>query len=291
MLSLLLIQLAVAQAPEVRTPVAVVITSKRPGAEAVAPKIAQRVFDSFKREAVGGLLDDAAATKEVQSAGFSDPKSCQGTRACLSKLAILLGAKAVVVGVDVGKVGKTLAIHLEAVAADRDESLATLDVSSSLNGWSDAMSAPIVVFVRDVKAGLELKKKVEPPPPPPPLEVAKTDVPKKTDLEPQPHVDATSSIVEKDAGKPPKVAAWAVAGGAVVAAGGAVAFGIMSAGAKSQYDAALVDLGNGMTGSRLPEDQARALANSANTNAGLAIGAGVVSAGLTAVATWLFLKD
>lgn len=292
MLSLLLIQLALGQSAEVRTPVAVVITSKRPGAEAVAPKIAQRVFDSFKREGVGGLLDDAAAIKEVQGAGFSDPKSCQGTRACLSKLAVLLGAKAVVVGVDVGKVGKTLAIHLEAVAADRDESLATLDVSSSLNGWSDAMSAPIVVFVRDVKAGLELKKKVEPPPPPPPLEVAKTDTPKKTDLEPKPRVEAPVSGVEKDAGgKPPKIAAWAVAGGAAVAAGGAVAFGIVSAGAKSQYDASLVDLGNGMVGSRLPEDQVRGLASTANTNAGLAIGAGVVSAGLTAVATWLFLKD
>jgi hypothetical protein len=284
-------QLALGQSAEVRTPVAVVLTSKRPGAEAVAPKIAQRVFDSFKREGVGGLLDDAAAVKEVRSAGFSDPKSCQGTRACLSKLAILLGPKAVVVGVDVGKVGKTLAIHLEAVAADRDESIATLDVSSSLNGWGDAMSAPIVVFVRDVKAGLELKKKVDPPPPPPPLEVAKTDTPKRTDLEPKPKDAPAGGLVEKDGSKPPRVAAWAVAGGAVVAVGGAVAFGIMSSSAKSQYDAALVDLGDGTKGTRLPEDQARALASTANTNAGLAVGAGVVGAALTGVATWLFLKD
>src|SRR3990167_1722689 len=145
-------QLALGQSADVRAPVAVVMTSKRPGAETVAPKIAQRVFDSFKREGVGGLLDDAATAKELRAAGFSDPKSCQGTRACLSKLAILIGPRAVVVGIDVGKVGKTLAIHLEAVSADKETSLATLDVSSSLSGWSDAMSAPIVVFVRDVKA-------------------------------------------------------------------------------------------------------------------------------------------
>ncbi|MBL8910969.1 MAG: hypothetical protein JNM17_09730, partial [Archangium sp.] len=80
MLSLLLMQLTLGQA-DVRSPVAVVITSKRPGAEQVAPKIAQRVFDSFKREGVTGLLDDPNSIKELKSAGFSDPRTCQGTRA------------------------------------------------------------------------------------------------------------------------------------------------------------------------------------------------------------------
>lgn len=289
-----MLQLALGQSAEVRTPVAVVMTSKRPGAEASAPKIAQRVFDSFKREGVSGLLDDAATSKELRSAGFSDPKSCQGTRACLSKLAILLGPKAVVVGIDVGKVGKTLAIHLEAVSADREESLATLDVSSSLSGWSDAMSAPIVVFVRDVKAGLELKKKkvVEEPPPTPPLEVARTDTPKKTELVPAPKDEGpVSGLVEQGDGKPPRVAAWVFAGSAAATAGVAVAFGVMSGSAKSQFDASLVDLGDGTRGTRLPEDQARALADQANTNAAVALTSGILSAGLTAAATIFFLKD
>jgi hypothetical protein len=285
-----MMQLALGQAAEVRTPVAVVLTSKRPGAEGAAPKIAQRVFDSFKREGVTGLLDDAASAKELRSAGFSDPKSCQGTRACLSKLAILLGPKAVVVGVDVGKVGKTLAIHLEAVSADREESLGTLDVSSSLNGWSDAMSAPIVVFVRDVKAGLELKKKVtEPPPPMPPAEVAKTDTPKKTELTPAPK-EEPPAIVEQE-GPKPKIAAWAFAGGAAAGTGLAIAFAVMSGSAKSQYDASLVDLGDGTRASTLPEDQAKALANQANTNASVALTSGLISAGLAAAATIFFLKD
>jgi hypothetical protein len=290
-----MMQLVVGQSAEVRTPVAVVITSKRPGAETTAPKIAQRVFDSFKREGVTGLLDDAAAAKELRSAGFSDPRSCQGTRACLSKLAILLGPKAVVVGIDVGKVGKTLAIHLEAVSADREESLGTLDVSSSLSGWSDAMSAPIVVFVRDVKAGLELKKKkpvAEDPPPTPPLEVARTDTPTKTDLVPAPKQEGpVSGLVEQGDGKPPRVAAWVFAGSAAATAGVAVAFGVMSGSAKSQFDASLVDLGGGARGTTLPEDQARALANSANTNAAVALTSGILSAGLTAAAAIFFLKD
>ena len=291
-----MMQLALGQSADVRAPVAVVMTSKRPGAEATAPKIAQRVFDLFKREGVAGLLDDAATAKELRAAGFSDPRSCQGTRACVSKLAILLGPRAVVVGIDVGKVGKTLAIHLEAVAADRNESLGTLDVSASLNEWSDAMSVPIVVFVRDVKAGLELKKKAvvvaDPPPSPPPLEVARNDAPKKTELVPAPKSEpSVSGLVEQQPGKPPRVAAWVLAGSAAATAGVAVAFGVMSGGAKAQFDASLIDLGDGTRGSRLPEDQARALANSANTNAAVALTSGILSAGLTAAAAVFFLKD
>ncbi len=294
MLPLVLLQLALSQAPEVRAPVAIVITSKRPGAEALAPKITQRVFDSFKREGVGSLLDDAATAQELRAAGFSDPKSCQGTRACLAKLAILLGPKAVVVGVDVGKIGKTLAIHLEAVAADKDQSLGTLDVSSSLNGWSDAMSAPIVVFVRDVKAGLDLKKKepVEPPPSLPPLEVARTDTPKKVELTPATKpLASASALVDGVPGKPPRVAAWVFAGGAAATAGVAIAFGALSGNARARYDASLVDLGDGTRASRLPEAEARALANTANTDATVAVTSAIVSAGLIAAATIFFLKD
>jgi hypothetical protein len=65
----------------------------------------------------------------------------------------------------------------------------------------------------------------------------------------------------------------------------------MSGGAKSQFDASLVDMPDGTKASRLPEDQARALANTANTDATIAITSGIISAGLTAAATIFFLKD
>lgn len=290
MLSLVLIHLAMSQAPEVRNPVAIVITSKRPGAEQVAPKIAVRVFESFKREGVAGLLNDAAASKELRAAGFSDPKSCQGTRACLSKLAILLGPKAVVVGVDVGKVGKTLAIHLEAVAADREESLGTLDVSSGLTDWSDAMSAPIVVFVRDVKAGLEVKRKVEEPPPAPPLTVA--DAPRKAELTPPPP-SVEAPVGDVVATKPARSMAVpaVLAGGAVAAAVSTAVFAVVAGEHKGRFDASLVDLPGGGRGSTLPEAEARALASTANTAVGLSIGSAVLTAGLAAVATYLFVAD
>jgi hypothetical protein len=135
MLSLVLAA-SLAQSAGVRTPVGVVLTSKRPGAEAVSVKIATRVYDVLRKEGVGGLMNNAETTKELKASGFADPRTCQGTRACLTKLAILLGAKAVVIGVDVGKVGNTLAIHLDAIAADQEQPLASLDVSSSVDGWS-----------------------------------------------------------------------------------------------------------------------------------------------------------
>ncbi|MGV3623800.1 MAG: hypothetical protein ACO1OB_23490, partial [Archangium sp.] len=70
MLPLLILQVALAQAPaDTRAPVAVVLTSKRPGADAVAAKISQRVLESFKREGVTALMDDATATKELRAAG------------------------------------------------------------------------------------------------------------------------------------------------------------------------------------------------------------------------------
>ncbi len=287
MLSVLLLQLAISQVSDTRKPVAVVIVSKRPGAEAVAKKITDRVIESFKREGVTALLDDAATTKELKIAGFSDPRSCQGTRACVSKLAILLGAKAVVVGVDVGKVGKTLAIHLEAIAADKDQPLATLDVSSAINDWSDAMSAPIVVFVRDTKAGLELKKSAPPTPP-----LTSADVPRKTELTPQEkNTEPAVSMVEQPAGKPPRIAAWALAGGAAITAGVAVGFGVTSLDAKSQFEKSVVMLPDGTRGTTLPEDQARGLANTANTNGIVAISSAAASAALTALAVYFFVKE
>ncbi|MEW6431428.1 MAG: hypothetical protein AB1730_07940 [Myxococcota bacterium] len=289
MLSLVL-TVTLAQAADVRAPVGVVLTSRRPGAEAASVKIAGRVFDVLKKEGVGGLLNNAQTTRELKEGGFSDPRTCQGTRSCLSKLAILLGAKAVVIGVDVGKVGKTLAIHLDAIAADQEKPLASLDVSSSFDGWSDAMSAPIVVFVRDVKAGLEIQRD-EPPPPPPVVVAPKVDdTPKRTDLTPAPKEEPLV-VAKPSSGGLPRAVPWALAGTAVAAAGGSVVLGILGAGDKAKFNASLVSLPDGTQGSTLPESEAKALASSANTKIGLAIGTAVLSAALGGAAAYFFIQD
>ena len=289
MLSLVL-AVSLAQAADVRTPVGVVLTSKRPGAEAASVKIATRVYDVLKKEGVGGLMNNAQSTKELKANGFSDPRTCQGTRTCLTKLAILLGAKAVVIGVDVGKVGKTLAIHLDAIAADQEKPIASLDVSSSFDGWSDAMSAPIVVFVRDVKAGLEIQTEAPPPPPPPPVVAKVDDAPKKTDLTPAPK-DEPIVIAKPASTGVPRAVPWALAGGAVAAAGGSVVLGLLGAGDKAKFNDSLVTLPDGTQGSTLPENDAKALASSANTKIGLAIGTAVLSAALGGAAAYFFVQD
>lgn len=162
-LIVLMTQLALAQTAEVRSPVAVVLASQRPGAETVAPQIVQWVLESFKREGVSGLLDDAATKRELAMLGSSaELRSCEGLRTCLSKLGFLLGPKAVVVGVDVGRFGKTLAIHLEAIAADSGDRLGTLHVSSLVDDWREAMTASMGPFVRDVKVSLEVAKEAAP---------------------------------------------------------------------------------------------------------------------------------
>lgn len=294
MVSMLLLSLATAQPSDgsTRAPVAVVVTSQRPGAEALSGKIAARVFDAFKREGVAGLRDDLSASKDLRAAGFSDPRSCQGTRSCLRKLAVLLGPKAVVVGVDVAKVGKVLALHLEGVAADKDASLAAVDASLPINGWSDNLAATIVVFVRDVKAGLEVKR-AEPVPPSPPLSDAPvvSAEPRKPELVPSTTASGGELRDDVAVNKPVRIVPWVLTGGAVAGAGTAVAFGVLAANSRAQFDGSLIDLGNGTKGSRLPEAQARGLANTANTDLAVAVSAGVVSAALTAAATYFFLKE
>jgi hypothetical protein len=268
-----------------REPVAVVQSSRRPGAEAQAPKISQRVVDSLRREGVGELLEVARAAKELRALGFSDPRTCQGTQACLAKLAVLLGPHAIVVGVDVGRVGKTLAIHLDAVAADQEAPLASLDVSSSLDGWSDAMSAQIVVFARDVKAGLVIKRAVDVPPPLPP-----PDAPVTQQLLPPPSLGPAHPSPQLTA-RAPRVGAFVLGGGALASAIAAVTFGLLGLGAKAQYEGALVRLPDGTFASSLTQARANQLASTANTDFTVALSTAILAAALGGAATWFFVRD
>jgi hypothetical protein len=285
-------QLLVAQPAETRKPVAVLVTTHRKGAEAFAPHIARRVFESLQRERVTRLLNDPATMKELRSLGFSDPRSCQGARACIRRLAQVLGPRAVVVSVDVGKVGKTLAIHLSAVAADQPESLGSLDVSAPFHAWTKAMAAPMVVFARTVKANLTVLPPpavpAEPTPVTPPM-VA--DVPVKSELLPRQAVSQALPV-----GPVPvplsmrQVSALVFTGTAVASAGTSVALAIKSQQGRSRFEASLVPLADGTFGTSLPEAQARALSNAANTEATVALTCGVVSAGLGIIAAILFAQ-
>ena len=295
---ILVVSLVLAQAQESRAPVAVVITSKRPGAEAVAAKIAARVQETLKREGVGGLMDDATAAKELKAAGFSDPRSCDGGQSCITKLAVLLGPRAVVVGVDVGKIGKNLAIHLEAIAADLSEPLAAADISAASDKWGDQAAVGITVFVRGVKEKLPLKKAVaelktpEVKPKDKPKDVP-SDVPKDTPkvvkLEPKPK-DRPIEVVAPTGGGS-KAGAWALTGTAVAAAGAGAGFAAVGMGDKAKYDQALITTPDGLKGTTLTQAEASALAGSANTKLTIALTSAIASVALTGAAVYLFTKD
>lgn len=299
-LSLLVAAVVVAQAPETRAPIAVVITSKRPGAEAYAVKMAQRVQEALRREGVTGMMDDAVASRELKAAGFSDPRSCDGGQSCVAKLAVLLGPRAVVVGVDVGKVGKSLAVHLEAMAADLPDALASTDISALADKWGDQAAVGITVFARAVKGKLGVKKVVaEVKPVDRPVDRPKNppvdrpvDVPKVTKLEPKPtEPPVRLEREDEEGGGGRKVGAWALTGGAVVVAGAGVVCAVMGLGDKAKYDAALITTPEGLPGTTMTQPEAAALAGAANTKFTLALTSAVVSAALTGGAAYLFTRD
>lgn len=292
--------LAQAPAGDLRGPVAVVLVSKRPGADPFPAKVAARIIDVAKREGIASPMDEVTAAKELKAAGFSDPKSCDGATSCLVKLAVLMGPKAVVIGVDVGKVAKSLAIHLEAVTADGEQTLASVDLMAPADNWGDKVAADITRFVRKVKEGLvrpsDLRRPADDPkvvktPKDAPKEPVK-DAPKVATLEPKPKDPEVMETFEADkGGGGAKVLPWALGGGTVLAAGAAVGLAVMGSGDKAKYDAALVTTPDGLKGTTLTQAEAQALAGSANGKFTGALVSAVVAAGLGAATAWAFTKD
>ncbi len=295
MLVFLVALTVMAQGPETRSPVAVVISSKRPNAEAFSPKLATKVLEALRKEGIGPLLDDSAATRELKLAGFSDPKSCAGGTSCVAKLAVLLGAKAVVIGVDVGKVSKSLAIHIEAMAADVEDPLATVDFLAPADKWAEKSGQPIAQFVSALKEKLVIKKHsagVEPTPEVAPVVATGSDVPRNTSLTPAPSkVTEPPLVAVKPQGKPVKVVPWVFAGAAVVTAGVSGTFAGLGFADKATFDSKRIALGNGEYGSSLTQQQATGLATSANAKLTVALTSGIVAAALAGVSVYFFTRD
>jgi hypothetical protein len=129
-------------------PLAVLVASKRAGAEQLAPKVTARVRARFP-----GAMEEAPAAATAKAAGV-DPKSCQGATECLGRVAKAIAPNAIVVGVDVGKIAKTLAVHLEAVSAD-GASLAVADVTLSADKWQAGLDEPLAAFARELTGKLD----------------------------------------------------------------------------------------------------------------------------------------
>lgn len=278
--------------PASRGPVAVVVSSKRAGAESFGPKLAARVFSTLTREGIADVQDDEKTARQVKAAGFSDARNCQGGQSCLTKLAVLLGPRAVVVSVDVGKIGKQLAVHLEALSAEGGEPLALSDFTASADNFGDEAAVPTTVFARALAGKMngspaeELKKPAEelkkpadapmvasvepvdaPPPMPPLIEV---------NQEPTPHRSRALPI--------------ALGVGALASLGAAAAFGVLGLQDKDAYTASKFD-SNGMTASRLPQSELDRLSSEGNTRFTIALTTAVIGVGLAAASTFFFVRD
>jgi len=268
--------LVVAQPAEVRAPVGVVLTSRRPNTDTLAPKVAARVFEVAKREGIAELRDDAKAVKELKAAGFSDPRTCNGGQACSAKLAVLLGAKAVLIAVDVGKVGSSLAIHLEAFASDLPDALATADLTAREDKWGDQSLADITTFVRKVKEKLPIAKVASvTPPPPPPVEKKddpKTDQPTSTTLTPKDSTQRTDLTSQADPAPRTNVGGIAMVVSAGALGATAAVFGVLAALDRAKYDREVKPDGMGNLVTNLTQDELTTLSRSMTLKFWTAIG-------------------
>jgi len=256
-------------------PLAVLVTSERSGSAPYSAAIAKSVSQELERARAGVLLPESESVPRLQSAGSPKPKSCNGSRPCLLKLAEGLGAEAVLIAVDVGKLGSKLVIHVEGISA-QGESLAVLDFSTAVSSYTIDAAGPIVLFADSLaqKLRAQAETKAQPsatPVPPPPVEPP----PQVTVPEPRRSVVAPVTLL----------------GLGVVGVGVGVGFVVDALGAKSSIDRSYFTGPDGRTASHLTQTQLDSLTSRGNTGFTVALISGVVGAALLAVGFWLFLSN
>ena len=281
--------LAQAPSPQAAAPIAVVVSSKRPGADTLSGAVAARVHAALIREgtATGDALDDVATGKKVKAAGFSDARNCQGGTSCLTKLAVLLGPNAVVVGVDVGKIGSQLAIRLEAVSSKTGTSLFVTDVSAPVESWGDKVAVPIALFARQLveKLATLAPPVAVVPPEPTPLKTI-PDAPLAAELTPPPQPPPA----EVTASHAPAAVKWTLGIGAIAAGGVSVGFLAAGLGTRARFDGSRTMV-NGMPATFLTAAEADRLAASSNSQLTVSAITGAVAAVLLATALYFFLSE
>jgi hypothetical protein len=280
-----LLALLTAQAPSSELgPVVVVVTSMRPGSDALRARVAERVLETCRRE---GLVIP------FELGAVAAPRSCNGTRACVSRLAVVVGPRAVVVGVDVAEVAGQLSISLQAIAADAATPLASVDLLAPVASWEDGTVEGMTRFARKVREGLApAQRSAAPPIAAAPRALPGLDAPVLATAKPSltPALSPTASAAFTAPRPRARTAATITAVGGVAAIGLAVGLLVSGLADKSTYEAALFTTPDGATATHLPEAQARTLASSANGKlAGAAVATGV-GAALGVVSAYLFTR-
>jgi hypothetical protein len=256
-------------------PVAVVVSSKRSGAEAFSVKIAQRVFSALGKAGIPDVQDEPRTSKQLKDAGLADSRNCQGGKSCLTKLAIALGSKAVVVSVDVGKVARQLAVHLEALSAEGGLPLAEADFTAQTDNLNDLSGPPIAAFARELAAKMK----------------AETDAPVLAKLDPV-DLSATepAAVSVATQQQPLPVVSIAFGAGALASMGAAVAFGLLGLDDKNSFTQARYDI-DGVVASHLSQSEMDALASRGNMRLTLSLTTAVIGVCLAAASTYFLVRD
>jgi hypothetical protein len=244
-----------------------VFCNPRPGAEAVAPEVCERVTAELERS---GLVPVGAVETRKR---LTLKDTCRKTE-CYAQLATQLGSEVTLVIADVGKVGKLVAVHIEAVRSGAEGRLAFGDVSSAVGAYD-----PVNTVARQVSETLARLRA--------PVVIA--DVPPAASppvLEPKEPKPSPVLTQRPMAAGVPLWVPIATGAAALVCAGLSLVFGISTLSQRSALDARR----DPMTMVVLePGSQVLSRVNGINTSAtwslSLGIGAGVLTAAAIGLAT------
>lgn len=266
--------------------VAVIEVSRRPGTERWQAALAERVQGALAREGVPGLLERAQGPQRLEAAGLSDARSCQAARKCVARLAVVLGERAVVVGVDVARAGASLAVLVEALTGDEARVLASTDFLLPVGSWSDDAVVPIVRFARQLKEELAAEERARA------SRVAPAaDAPVAVALAPDPRPAVPPAVIAPAPRQGPRALPWVLFGGTVAAAGaGATLLGLGLA----DRDAVLRSESKNGAGERVSElrrDQLTALEQGGNAKLTAALLSSLAAAALAIGTTAAFLTQ
>lgn len=176
--------------------VAVVSVSRR--GSGAAGFVTSQVVKSLKSRGLKVIEARDAQLRIMQKSGV-DPASCDGTKVCVRHLAQLLGPKAVVVGVDVAKAGNVYATHLEALAADDGNALASFDFNADARTFQGRFPLAATRFGADVAAAVN---RLDVPGPDRVIALSRPAAPVAPPLEPEPLEPAKPTVVKASAMEP-----------------------------------------------------------------------------------------
>ncbi|MBX7096798.1 MAG: hypothetical protein K1X89_03715 [Myxococcaceae bacterium] len=261
-------------------PVAVAVTSERPGAAESSAQVALSVQQALKREGVAGVRAPEEAASAIAVTGFGDPKRCQGASPCLKQLAVLLGEHAVLVSVDVGRLESRLAVHLEAITPGGGPALAVADFDADAIKVESSLAVNVTLFARAVAKAVEARAAELKA-----AEVKPADAPTRAELTPpeKPEGPEVVAPAEKGSAVPAVVATGVTVAAAAVAIGCAIA----AESVRGQYERSKVPAVDG-TGTTLTDAELQALATRGNTlaTASLVAALGAGATGTVAAVLW-----